>query len=201
MPLKTARNALIIGVVLFYCVFSVIALNGVYHGFLDEKYQDRKLSIDLICDGIEMNGLPDGYERILAALSARLDATGGTYCEAYDRGLNGLSERTPLFDGHPYRPVEDTELLAKIRAYDRAEAVSAHVVEGVTNHAMRVYFRWVGDVVIVLGVSEFTLETNVTGLIQTGVTAFVIAAAAAFVLHIAAAWVERGNRSCRRTPS
>ena len=156
--------ALLISVIVF--LFIDIILIG--KSYLQEEVYVKNLVLDMMCDIAESGGTKDA----LIASVSEIDTLKqrGVYCAAYILDANSenhfriISERTPLFG--PYDPLDNIDLNRDIRLQNRGKTVivRAKTMEAPA-HDLYIYFRWVFQdtdepIVIVLGMSKFSIETD-----------------------------------------
>ena len=113
-----------------------------------------------------------------------IDATGGTHASLYDRELNLLSNRTPLFDGtliniNDYPEVKEA-CNANLSGY---MTINVFKTVKVPPHKMYLYWRWVptdakytNKYLILIGVSQYSVNTQIAKWIKCGSTGVVIIA-------------------------
>ena len=194
LNLRRNLSYVLIALSLAYCLYLIWALGDVYGAFIREKYADRKLDVDLVCDEIEYLELEVGYTDVLARAITRIDATVGTYAELFDRDLTGLSERTPLFLGAPFDPMEYPEFVEMVDLYRCGELTMWFDKPGAAPQNIHVYFRWVDDLLAVVGVSKYSVDTRISGGVQSGAIALIAVAGICGALTGASWRVERGRK-------
>ena len=148
-----------------------------YDAFIDEKYDDKKLSIDLLCD--EIDALEsDNPSEILARVVTKIDGHDRTICGLYNDGLQIVSSRSPLFGVTPFVPANYPDLVNAVRNGKSGSMNVWYDSEGLPPHTIKVYYRWVGNLVIIVGVSKYTTGYVMSSAFQN---AYAILSAASYV--------------------
>ena len=181
--------AIALVILIAFCGFFYYAFAHVNDALLREKIIDRKFDVDLICDQIDHFVELDNdweeydYRTTLAYVVAEIDGTVGTYAELFDKDMNGVSERTPLYEGAPFDPREYPELMEAIRAKERGE-MNVLFDKGAAPHDMNIYFRWVptdktltNRYLVIIGVTQVSVNTTISALLKYGAVALIVVAA------------------------
>jgi len=148
-------NAVMLCLCSVYVCYLLFALVSTLNASIEEKYTYQKLSVNLVCDELDRFAHSEGNIAILTRAATQIDAGDGSICALYDSDFNILSMRTPLPDVTPFSPADYPELANMIRLNRQGEAAAWYNKPGLPPHAVKVYFRWVGDVFVLLGVSRY----------------------------------------------
>jgi len=187
-------------VLIGFCCYFWFALEHVNRSLLNEKEVDRRFEVDLICGAAELYPAKSGGE-LLAWLASEIDGTLGTYCELFDEDFTSLSDRFPLFGGAPFDPRDYPDLVEAIWENDRGSMIVRFDGEGVTPHDLRIYYRWVTEnsesrrLLVVAGVSAFSVDTRIGDWIAWGAVALIIVAAVAIIGSVMLICRWRGPRA------
>jgi len=181
-------------ILIAFCAYFNYALAHINDTLLHEKIIDRRFAVDLACDEIDrlvmLRDDWDGFEyvTILSSVAAQIDATGGTYCQLFDGGLQSLSDRSPLFDGAPFDPWEYPALVQAVRSNECGEAAVWFDKEGTVPHTLHLYYRWIptdetveNRLLMVVGVSKFSINAEISSGVTYGAAAL-IAVSAVFIV-------------------
>jgi len=181
-------------ILIAFCGYFYYALAHINGTLLHEKILDRRFTVDLACDEVDRLVAFRGdwdtfvYTEILSEVAARIDATGGTYCQLFDGNLMSLSDRTPLFDGAPFDPWEFPAFLQAVSENERGEATVWFEKEGAVPHRLHLYFRWIptdetlqNRLLMIVGVSKFSVNTGISSGVTYGAAAL-IAVSAVFIV-------------------
>ena len=175
---KNIRVILISSLIfMVFVYYNIFALNLSYY-FLHEKIKDRQMMIDLICDIADNDGNRESLTEIINEIDSYGDK--GTYCELFDKDLNGLSDRTPHFSSFQFNPLVYSDFLRDVKINNRGKSELILNDKNIPDHVIYMYFRWIyrdtdEPLLIVIGVSKFSVETDIDGWLKTG--AWLIAAA------------------------
>ena len=174
-----------------FCAYFYAAMNHMEDRLLREKIADRRFAVNIICDEIDRLVETDDnwgvydYVTILSDVVAQIDGTGGTYAELFDEGIHGVSERSPLFDGAPFDPMEYPDLARAMRENEAGEMVVEFDKPGAPKHDLSVYFRWVPTdttlehrLLVVVGVSKFSIDSDISVWVAYGAAVLIIVTAA-----------------------
>jgi len=172
-------------VLVLFCVYFAYALST---AMVQEKFTDRKLEADLICDEIDDFLILDNdwgsydYQSVLSKMVSQIDATVTSYAELFDEGLASVSVRTPLFNERPFDPKDYPGFLEAIGHNERGDiAISVGGGGGAPAYTQYMYFRWVptdktlsNRMLVVVGVSKYSLNNGIPPLIEYGAVALII---------------------------
>jgi len=161
-------SVLFISVLIFYNFYALHLRDA----FIVEKASSRALTIDMLCDLAEAGG---EHQKLIDAMS-KIDGSGtrGSYAVAFDKDLEELSERTYFFPNTQFNPLNDKDFLWNVEHQRRGRAV---VIFGksaeAAAHPVNMYFRWAfydtdDPILVVVGISKYSLETDVDGWLWTG---------------------------------
>ena len=176
-------------VLIGFCVYFSWAIPHVAEVLLEEKRISRQFDIDLICDEIDLYVEQDKnwetyrYRQILSHMVSKIDATPGTYAELFDDNFVTMSERTPLVDAAPFDPREYPQLNLAMKTQDRGEMKVWFDKKHIQPYDMHVYWRWVPTnhehshrLLVVIGVSKYSLDSSISGWITYGAVALIVTA-------------------------
>lgn len=179
-------------VLVAFCGYFYVAFKHVNHLLLQEKIIDRRFDIDIICDEIDRIIIQNNdwdtynYKSILASLSSKIDATIGTYSELFDDQMNSLSIRKPLFGMAPFVPHNYPALMDAINNHEHGdiEIMFNETTAAAIPHKIYIYFRWTptdknlkNRMLVIVGVSRFSLNSNIGNDIVYGAVALIIVTA------------------------
>jgi len=181
-------------ILIAFCVFFYFAAGAMQESLINEKYIDRKLDVDLLCGAVDrLVAIRDDwneydYTAIIQEIVESLDATSRTCNQLLDMDLNMIAARTPMFSDSPIIVTEYPSLVEAIRENESGECTIWFDKPGIPSHEVKVYFRWVpidplaaNRLLVMVGVSRFTIDHEVIGLVAYGEAALIIVAAV-FVL-------------------
>jgi len=190
-------NVAIVCLFAVYALFFNYAIGNMYKSFIASEYKNWKTSIDMLCDEIEYFQPSERRAEALARAITAVDANAGTFAAMYDRDLAIVSGRSPVIDT-PFEPMAYPDLVRMFQAAKRGEATVWFDMPGVEPHDLHVYFRWVGDALIVMGVSKITVDAAI-GSYVTRMSAYMMAASFVCFVLIAGlvAREEWGKRHAR----
>lgn len=176
-------------VLVAFCGYFYYAFGHVNNVLLNEKIIDRRFDIDIICDEIdriiEQNKDWDtyNYKSILSSLVTKIDATVGTYSELFDEQMKSLSVRRPLFGKAPFAPFNYPQLMDAIQNNEYGDMKIMFNEIGAIPHIIHVYFRWTptdkslkNRMLVLVGVSRFSIDSNIGNEIIYGAVALIIVA-------------------------
>jgi len=166
---------------LFICVlifYNVYALQ-LEDSFIAEKTANNFLMTDLICDLAAQGGCRDTL--IDSVSNIDMSSNNGMYGAAFNADFEPISERTLRFPVSQYNPLNDPDFKRDVRLQNRGKAtVMLEQTSEAPKHPINLYFRWVykdtpDAVLVIVGVSKYSLETDVEEWLKVG--AWLIAAA------------------------
>lgn len=183
--------ALLISVIVF--LFINIILLG--ESYLREEVYVKNLVLDMMCDIAESGDSKDAMIEAVSEIDTLKNR--GVYCAAYDKGLNLISARSPLYDAN-LNLLDNRDLNRDVRLQNRGKATIA--IEGndeYRGHTMYVYFRWVfrdtdDAMLVILGMSQFAVETDYKEGLWVG--AWMIAAASILIVCVSAIPIIKRKR-------
>ena len=177
------------GIIVAFCLFFYFAITHGYEVLIREKFIDRQFEVDLIADKIDtMVDAKDDwdtydYVELLTSIIERIDATGGTYAEIMDAGLNTVSARHPL-RGVLFRPLEHPAVVEAISNNERGELTVRFDGPGVRPlrpHDLNLYYRWIPTdaslnhrLLVIIGVSQYSIDTTFSVWITWGAAALLL---------------------------
>ena len=179
----------VILVLVAFCGYFNYAFNCIYDTMLQEKIIDRQLDTDIVCTQIDKFIENDNdwnsydYASILSAVAYFMDAAhrSGSYTELFDHNLNGLSKRSPLFEGAPFDPRDYPELIEAVNANESGHVTVSFDKVDVPEHDLHLYFRWIptdntleNRLIIITGVSKFSINTAIGDEIIYGAVVLII---------------------------
>jgi hypothetical protein len=128
------------------------------------------------------------YRTILSGVVSELDATTGVYAELFDADLNNISERSQTYGEALFEAAEYPELMQAMGGNEQGESTVRFDKQGTPPHDIYIYFRWVptdntlhNRMLIVLGMSRYSVSNSISSWIVYGAAALIIIAAA-FIL-------------------
>ena len=163
-----------------FSAFYFLSIQNICDAFIDEKYDDKKLCVDLLCDEIDALALDNPLE-ILARVITKIDGHDGTICGLYDDKLQIVSSRSPLFGVKPFAPANYPDL---VHAVANGKVGSLNVwydSEGLPPHTIKVYYRWSRGFIVIMGTSKYTASYE-AGLVIRNVTIVLSLASVVFFL-------------------
>ena len=182
-------------ILIAFCVFFYFSSASLESSLVDEKFIDRKLDVDLMCGAIErLVAIRDDwgkfdYEAILRDIVESLDETSRTCNQLLDMDLNIIAARTPIFPHAPFVVTEYPSLVEAMLMNEYGECTIRFDKPGIPPHDVKVYYRWVpmdplaeNRLLVMAGVSRFTIDQDVIWLVAYGEAALIIVAAV-FVLY------------------
>ena len=160
------------------------------NSLIEEKYFDRKLDVNIMCDILDglvkQNGDWGSYDytTILRNIVQELDENSRTSTQLLDENLSVIAIRTPIFSHSPIVVEEYPELVEAIRTQDSGELTIRFDKPDIPTHDVSVYFRWVPSdpsaehkLLVMIGVSRFTIDQKTVRWVQIGDAALIIFAA------------------------
>ncbi|MCL1964266.1 MAG: hypothetical protein FWF69_04305 [Firmicutes bacterium] len=174
-------------VLIAFCAYFYVARNNMDETLLKEMIADRRVAIDTICDTINRFVEADNdwatydYVTILSGVVAELDAARGVYAELFDTDMHNLSKRWQAFVEDAAFEAEDyPALLQTMRENERGEVTIWFDKPDTPSHDIHIYYRWVptnkaleGRLLIVLGVSKYAINHNISSWITYGAAALI----------------------------
>jgi len=192
-PWNGAANALNIAIAALLAAYGLyfnVAIGNMYQALIAGEYNAWKTSINMLCDEAEYFQTAAQRADALERAITTVDANVGTFAAMYDRDLQIVSDRTPIIDT-PFEPMGYPELVRMFRATRRGDATVWFDEPGVETHRLHVYYRWVDDALIVIGVSKITVDAAIGSDIERLAIWLTVASVLAFALMVAL--VARGK--------
>lgn len=194
--IKRNYLTIMLGVLLF-CVMIFFALYIVHLGesYLQEEVYVKNLVLDMMCDIAESKNPRQAMIDSVSEIDTLKNR--GVYCAGYDSDLKLISIRSPLYDPN-LNLLDNSDLKRDVRLQNRGKStIEIPGNSEYRGHTMYVYFRWVyyntdEAMLIVLGMSQFAVETDYEQGLRTG--AWIIAAVFVLVLASAYAPIIRRKR-------
>ena len=167
-----------------FSIFFHDALKERKAAVLQENVAGRRLLLDLVADSAEERvRLGLGWEEALLIHDvSTIDQAKGTYAELFDFRLNSLSPRSPSFVGNPFRIENHPGAVSQIMMQDRGDTIVPFAKDANSKpHDLHLYWRWIPSsdgldrkYVIIIGVSEYSLESGTDDKVSSGVVALLV---------------------------
>ena len=77
------------------------------------------------------------------------------------------------------------------RVFRRGESTAWFNKSGVLPHQLNIYFRWYKDILVVIGVSQYSVDEQTTGFVQIGLVVLAIYAPLVLFISGASYWAEK----------
>ena len=184
-------------ILIAFCLYFSASFRNMQEALIREKIDDRILCIDVICD--EFSYLPDSLDALspddcrtmIARMVESLDSNSKTYVELFNGDLNSLTERYPIFPETPFVIHEFPLLVQEMLDNLRGEMTVFFDMPGVSPHDLHIFYRWVqidkatgSRLLLVVGISKFTLENDIAAWVSYGAIALIIITALFIVASI-----------------
>ena len=146
---------------------------------LSEKYISIQHSIDML-------GVGDNIVRAVEYL----DRLPQVYAEVY-KNYELISKRT--YETSIFTPFAYPEFLTAIETQESGYLVIDYIPDDQTQRGLHIYFRWIGEYLVVAGVSQYSIVTDIPVMVSVGLWGNM---AITFILNT---WLiilfKRGNRN------
>ena len=171
------------------CVYFSQARSRMNETLLQEKVIARRDEINLVCDMVDRFVERDNdwgqydYEKTMSDAMSQIDSTGGsgTYAELFDSDLSGVSDRSFRFEGVRFNPLDYPGVIETVLSNEHGEFEIRFDGLGAPAHTLHMYFRWVptdksleGRLLVMVGVSKFSVDTTISAWITYGVIILII---------------------------
>jgi len=174
-----------------FAIFFFLSINNLYAGFAEEKYIDKRISLDIVCDEADMLVAEGRSAEILARVITKLDAVDGTICAVYDKDFTLLSGRKVLAGTTPFTLLDYPDLISLLQKTRAGETSVWYAQHGFPPHNISVYFRWVGDAFAMIGVSKYATNYQLGQHITSEASWLTISSLLCFGLTGFSFWRER----------
>ena len=203
---RISKNVLMIVMAVLFVIYGLYfnyALTNIYGSFIAEEYKNWKFSLNVLCDEAEYFRPGAQHLDSLRRAVTAIDASAGTFAAMYDSELRIITDRTPVIETE-FKPMEYPELVKRIRAAKRGETTIWFDEPGVEPHSLHVYFRWVDDALVVIGVSKVTVDASIDANVMSSAMRLLVASVACFALMVvsmaAEEWGKRHAGTARMDP-
>jgi len=204
-----------------FCVYFYFSITHTEEMMLHEKLIDRESVVDVICETIDRFVEADNdwgdynYQAVLSSVVTRLDGEMDVYAELFDANLRGVSRRIQTYEESPFELTDYPELIQEMGENEHGEVTVRYDKPGVTPHDIHIYYRWAptdasqqNRLLIVLGISKFTLYNKISAWVVYGaaalivITAVFMLAAIMLLCRLGSVYTQRrGDNKWRRKAS